>query len=148
MQYRDNRDAEDIFLDPSIRRILIPWSVNLQATGLQESLVQAVKKRTDLEIHFLISDGREQIYMVPLQKSIILPGMKPMRWFAYWRYSRQYDLLLQSDYMPLVCLSFTGKEIMFVNDEGFSRRSGTTWKGLMSSLFKFVGNLRLLRNLQ
>ena len=144
LQYRDNRDAEEIFLDPSIQRILIPWSVNLQATGLQEPLVQAAKKRTDLEVHFLISDDREQTYMVPLQKSVILPGMKPMRWYSYWRYSRQYDLLLQSDYMPLICLSFTGKEIMFVNDEGFSRRSGTTWKGLISSLFEFVGNLRLL----
>ncbi|MEA1991453.1 MAG: glycosyltransferase family 2 protein [Thermodesulfobacteriota bacterium] len=146
LQYRDNRDAEEIFLDPSIHRILIPWSVNLQATGLQEPLVQAAKKRTDLEVHFLISesDSREQTYMVPLQKSVILPGMKPMRWYYYLRYSRQYDLLLQSDYMPLICLSFTGKEIMFVNDEGFCRRSGTTWKGLISSLFEFVGNLRLL----
>ena len=146
MQYRDNRDAEEICLDPSIQRILIPWSVNLQATGLQEPLVQAGKKRTDLEVHFLISesDSREQTHKVPLQKSVFLPGMKPMRWYSYWRYSRQYDLLLQSDYMPLICLSFTGKEIMFVNDEGFSRRSGTTWKGLISSLFEFVGNLRLL----
>jgi len=148
LPYRANRDAEDIFLDPSIQRILIPWSVNLQATGLQESLVRAAKKRTDLEVHFLMSDGREQTCMVLLQKSVILPEMKPMRWYYYLRYSRQYDLLLQSDYMPLICLSFIGKEIMFVNDEGFCRRSGTTWKGLISSLFEFVSNLRLLRNVQ
>ena len=144
LQYRPNKDAEDIFLDPSIRRILIPWSVNLQATGLQEPLVRAAKKRTDLEVHFLMSDAGQQIYMVPLQKFVILPGMKPMRWYFYWRYSRQYDLLLQSDYMPLTCLSFIGREIMFVNDGGFCRRSGTTWKGLISSLFEFIGNLRLL----
>jgi len=144
LQYRPNKDAEDIFLDPSIRRILIPWSVNLQATGLQEPLVRAAKKRTDLEVHFLMSDGRKQIYMLPMQKSVILPGMKLMRWYFYWRYSRQYDLLLQSDYMPLTCLSFIGREIMFVNDGGFCRRSGTTWKGLISSLFEFIGNLRLL----
>lgn len=144
LQYRPNKDAEDIFLDPSIRRILIPWSVNLQATGLQEPLVRAARKRTDLEVHFLMSDGRKQIYMLPMQKSVILPGMKLMRWYSYWRYSRQYDLLLQSDYMPLTCLSFIGREIMFVNDGGFCRRSGTTWKGLISSLFEFIGNLRLL----
>lgn len=144
LQYRPNKDAEDIFLDPSIRRILIPWSVNLQATGLQEPLVRAARKRTDLEVHFLMSDGRKQIYMLPMQKSVILPRMKLMRWYFYWRYSRQYDLLLQSDYMPLTCLSFIGREIMFVNDGGFCRRSGTTWKGLISSLFELIGNLRLL----
>ncbi|MEA1866980.1 MAG: glycosyltransferase family 2 protein [Thermodesulfobacteriota bacterium] len=146
LQYRPNRDAEDIFLDPSIQRILIPWSVNLQATGLQETLGQAAKKRTDMEVHFLISDGRKQTCMLPLQKSVILPGMKLMRWYSCWRYSWQYDLLLQSDYKPLICLSFIGKEIMFVNNEGFCRRSGTTWKGLIASLFEFVGNLRLLNS--
>jgi hypothetical protein len=78
LSYRNNAEVGTVFMEPSIRKILVPT-----------------------------------------------PGFKLTRWIRYWQLRRKYDLVLQSDYQPLVGLSWLGTEIMFLNDEGFCRRSAT-----------------------
>jgi GT2 family glycosyltransferase len=125
LSYRNNAEVGTVFMEPSIRKILVPWTINMHATGIQESLVQAVLRRPELQVDFLTLPGGIPVYQFPGATFVNTPGFKLTRWIRYWQLRRKYDLVLQSDYQPLVGLSWLGTEIMFLNDEGFCRRSAT-----------------------
>jgi len=117
--YRSNKNIEEVFNKLDIKRILI-GNVNLQATGIQSALMQAVLKRPDLEIIFLTQPNGIKIYQFPRAKFLQFPVKRFKRYWQYWRLRNHFDLVLQSDYAPYPLLGWLGKQVVFINDDSFA----------------------------
>jgi GT2 family glycosyltransferase len=131
--------VEDFLQKEQNRRILIPWTVNLQATDLQRILVKVMKARPDLQVDYLvpppfIKNGLR--CQLPGATSVHVPSGKLRRLYSYLKLRNRYDLVLQSDYKPLLLLSMVAANILFVNFEGISLRQRPTVK----TLFLFIKN--------
>ncbi|RKZ43080.1 MAG: hypothetical protein DRQ41_06160 [Gammaproteobacteria bacterium] len=120
--YQNNTRIKKVFLDPSIKRILIAWSVNLQATGIQEALVQAQLQRPELQIDCMSQPDGRSVYQLPRAQFIKFSTFKLKRWLTYWRLRGNYDLVIQSDYQVVIGLSWLKSRLLFINDEGFCER--------------------------
>jgi len=116
--YRSNQTIEEVFNNPEIKTILI-GNVNLQATNIQSALMQAVLKRPNLEITFLSGIDGSRTYQFPRSKFLHLPVNRLKRYWKYWQLQSQFDVVLQSDYTLYPLLGWLGKQIVFVNGEGF-----------------------------
>ena len=122
--YHKNSQINSVFLEPSNKRILIAWHVNLHATGIQEALVQAQLQRPQLQIDFMPSPIGKIIYQLPRNRFIKpFPQNRFRRWLAYWRLRGYYDLIIQSDYKVVIGLSWLKSRLLFINDEEFCERS-------------------------
>jgi GT2 family glycosyltransferase len=136
--YQNNTTIAPCFLDPAVKRILIPWTVNLQATGIQEALVQAQLKRPELQIDCLIPP-ENPIYQLP--RAHFLPPLsafKILRWLNYWQLRGRYDLVIQSDYQVIIGLSWLKAKLLFVNDEGFCQRQPPQLKGVWQAVLRWL----------
>jgi GT2 family glycosyltransferase len=124
-----------------IRRILIPWTVNLQATNLQKTIVKVMKNRPDLNVEYLEcplpSEKDALSRQLPETASKRLPPGKLRRLCFYLRSWNRYDLVLQSDYRVILPLSWLGRKIAFINFDGISLRERPT----IQSVFPFLKNL-------
>ncbi len=120
--YRPNREIDSLFLDPKVKRVLIAFPINLQAAGIQANLLKAILQRPDLEVDFLREPDGNEVYQLPRQRFYGFPARRWRRWLAYWRDRNQYDVIIQSDYRILIGLSWLAREVVFLNDDGFSRR--------------------------
>ncbi len=120
-QYQPNRNIAAVFLDPTVRRILIPWPVNLQATQIQQALVQAMRQRPELQVDYLAEPGQAWLQW-PRAHFITLPSCRLRRAWFYWRLRGRYDMVLQSDYRALIPLAWLGARLLYINDEGFCLR--------------------------
>jgi GT2 family glycosyltransferase len=121
--YHKNEEIQQVFLDPTLKHILIAWTVNLQATGIQAALVQALLKRPELQIDCMPLPAGTRVYQLPRAHFTPPPPTFILyRWWTYWRLRGRYDLVIQSDYQPAIGLSWLKSDILFVNDEGFCRR--------------------------
>ena len=122
-------------------RILIPWTVNLQASNLQRALVQAMKRRPDLQVDYLVPPPpllkNSLRCQLPGAGSIHVPSGKIRRLYAYLKLRNKYDLVFQSDYRPIIPLSWVAGKIAFVNYEGISLRQRPT----LRAVFPFVKSL-------
>ena len=118
------------FMDPRIKRILIPWCVNLYDTGLQEILIHTIRERSDLEIEFLSAPGGIEIFRFPHARFIGLPTNKFQRYNIYRRLRNQYDLVLQSEYERFIPFSFLGKKVMFVSKNSYCVVDSPEFKSL------------------
>jgi GT2 family glycosyltransferase len=116
--YRSNSHIEEVFSNSQVKRILI-GNVNLQATGIQSALVKAILKRKDLEITFLTEPNGARVYQIPRAKFLQFPTQRFKRYLQYWRLRNQFDVVFQSDYAPYPLIGWLGKQIAFINDEGF-----------------------------
>ncbi|MCU7891481.1 MAG: glycosyltransferase family 2 protein [Candidatus Thiodiazotropha sp. (ex Ustalcina ferruginea)] len=135
--------TSEILLDDNIKRVLMPWTVNLQASNLQHQFVSALQKRNDLHIDF-ISDPTDCVSIQPRQlpksNTIYLPKSKLKRLWAYYRLRNRYDLVIQSDYQAIIPLSWIAENILFINYEGISHRKRATVKdirALVKTIFIF-----------
>ncbi|MDY6992187.1 MAG: glycosyltransferase family 2 protein [Pseudomonadota bacterium] len=126
-----------ILLAPTINRILIAWTLNLQAMELQEPLIQAQLKRPELVIDFLTLPGGEARFQMPWSRFIFMPK-RLTRWLTYWQLRGQYDLVIQSDYQPSLGLAWLNAEQLFVNDEGFCQRSKPKFKAVVDAGWQFL----------
>lgn len=118
--YRSNARIGEVFMDSRVRCILVA-SVNLQATGIQEQLVESLLQRPELQVEFLTQPGGLHVYQLPRSRFVSLPLGRIKRYWRFWRLRGRYDLVVQSDYAPYLLLSWVGREVLFVNDEGFCR---------------------------
>lgn len=133
---------ERIFSDPNIKKIAIPWTVNFQATSVQGILVQSMKKRPELQVLYLMPPSvlkgvpRAQI---PNAIQIFIPSFFLSRYFKYFQLRKnQFDLILQSDYQPILPLSWIATTILFINDESFCLRP----KPVLKNIIKGLSNLK------
>lgn len=135
--------VEEFLQKEENRRILIPWTVNLQSTDLQRTLVRAMKTRSDLHVDYLVppplieKDEDVLCCQLPGAGSVRLPSGRIRRLYTYLKILNQYDLVFQSDYRPLLPLSWVARKILFVNYEGISLRQRPT----ISSIFPFIKRL-------
>lgn len=121
--YRSNDKISEVLQNPQFKRILIAWTVNIHATRIQEAIVQARLQRAELSVIFMPLPGSEPIYQVPhAQFTAPLPLQRWKRWWQYWKMRGHYDLVIQSDYQPIIGLSWLKAQLLFINDEGFCLR--------------------------
>ena len=124
-----NAEIRHLLRDTQIKRVLIPWTVNLQATRTHAQIVQILKQRSDLQIYYLPPPARLARflpmilrYQIPGAQLCTVSSWAPLRYFQYWQMRhRHFDLVWQSDYQPILFLSWLGRENLFINDETFRR---------------------------
>ncbi|MBU1417901.1 MAG: glycosyltransferase family 2 protein [Proteobacteria bacterium] len=133
--------VEQLLQKGEICRILIPWTVNLQASNLQRTLVKAMKMRPDLHVDYLVSPPplpKDTLRcQLPGTGSVHMPSGKIRRLYAYLKLRNKYDLVFQSDYRPILPLSWVARKIVFVNYEGISLRQRPT----INSIFPYIKSL-------
>ncbi len=129
--YKNPQKITEVLQDTQVKSILLAWTVNLQAANIQALFVQARLQRPDLHIDYLAA-ATEDIYQLPNTGRIVLPKSRLKRWLTLWRLRNRYDVVMQSDYRMLPLLSWLGREVVFINDEGFCRltrpRLADVWK--------------------
>ncbi len=136
--YQPNDAVSSVLLDKAVKKILVAWPVNLQATRLQEPLVQAMLTRPELEIDCMPLLNGKTVYQLPRARFIKpFPPSKIKRWFTYWRLRGQYDLIIQSDYEASIGLSWLKADLLYVNDEGFCRRSQPKLRDVVKAVYLF-----------
>jgi hypothetical protein len=87
-------------------------TVNLQATSLLHSLVIAMRKRLELKV-FYIAPPPQLDYppcQFPNAIPIAVPGFSILCYLKYFRLRKQFDLVLQSDYQPILPLSWIARQ--------------------------------------
>ncbi len=132
---------DSVFSEPNIKRILLPCTVNTQATKMQAPLVKALRHRPDLEVYYLSPPKELQHYpsaQIPGARTISVPKFRLLRYWHYFKLRGQFDLVIQSDYHPIIPLSWLGNETIFVNDENFCRRPKTSLNSILAILPKIL----------
>lgn len=133
----------DILLDGRFKRVLMPWTVNLQAGNLQHYFVKAFQKRDDLQIDYIadptnnISDQPRQL---PKCNTLFIPKSKIKRLWKYYKMRNRYDLVIQSDYRAIIPLSWVAKDILFINYEEISVRK----RANLSDIFGLLKTILIL----
>ena len=124
---KDNSSLYDVLMEPGIKKVLIPSTVDLQASRVQEQFVRAMMARKDLRVDFVFQKGETVPYELPRPGLIGLSRFRALRWLFFLKKLKSYDLVFQSDYRSLLLLSFLGKEVIFINDSSFTRRAVPSW---------------------
>lgn len=133
--YQAAAEIESLLNDPQIKRILVSFEVNLQATGLQEPLIKALLKRPDLKVEFMRRPDGIEIYQLPRQQFISFPRKRRQQ-LKFYRY---YDAIIQSDYHILITLSWLRpKKLVFTNDDGFCVRKPPTLKAVWAAFWEYA----------
>ena len=127
------RAIESILNDPSIKKIIVPWTVNMQASELQSIFVRVMKQRPELEVFYIVSPHDPQREL-PNSISIAAPKFIVTRYIKYFRLRNQFDLALQSDYQTILPLSWIAGKNLFVNDESFCLRPAPKLSKLIKQL--------------
>jgi len=119
-----------------IKSILIPWTVNLQAAAAQAIIVKAMKQRPELQVVYLMPPPfiPHALCQIPGAIPLSLPKFILLRYFRYWQLRNQFDLVFQSDYQPILPLSWLAKQILFINNENYCLRPRPTFKAIKSIL--------------
>jgi hypothetical protein len=115
--YMNNAYIESVFLDTTIKNILIPWTIDLQNTGLLGALKEAVLKRTDLHVVFLTEPGGKRNSQFPSAALKYIYSFLLLPFVTYNRLRKKYDLVLQSEYRPIIPISWLNAPILFVNNK-------------------------------
>ncbi|MEQ1636933.1 MAG: glycosyltransferase family 2 protein [Methylococcales bacterium] len=133
-------ELDSIFFDPNIKRILISCTINPQASNMQTKLVKAMKQRRDLEVSYLYLPKTHLLNypstQIPGAIILKMPKQFLLRYGQYFKLRQAFDVVFQSDYKPIVPVSWLGKETVFINDETFCRRPKPTLKSVMAILSK------------
>ncbi|MBF0228854.1 MAG: glycosyltransferase family 2 protein [Desulfamplus sp.] len=130
--------SESPFMDPKIKKVLIPWTINMVATGLQEILVRVAIQRPELEIDFLTAPGGLKIYQFPRANFIEISPRRFSRYIRYLLLRNKYDMVLQSEYQRIIGLSLLGGNIMFLSNTEYCIRHSPTFYDLCLFYLKEV----------
>lgn len=117
-----------VLMEPEVKRVLVPSTVNLQKSGVQEQFVRALMQRSELTVDFVFQKGEAPPFALPNPRMTGLSKFRLSRYYYYLRNMKLYDLVFQSDYRALLLMSLMGKEVIFINDSSFTRRPGPEWK--------------------
>ncbi|GFO71380.1 hypothetical protein BJAS_P0803 [Bathymodiolus japonicus methanotrophic gill symbiont] len=125
-----------VFADPAIKNIIIPWTVNLQASSLLNTLVMAMRKRPDLKVFYIVPPSHIPLppRQFPNAIPLAMPNFIAFRYLKYLRLRKQFDLALQSDYQPILPLSWIARQNLFVNYESFCLRPAPLFAEIINSL--------------
>ncbi|TXK94933.1 hypothetical protein BMR11_14435 [Methylococcaceae bacterium CS5] len=123
LPYKFERVAEigRILNAPSIKKIIVPWTINMQASNIQNIFVGVMKKRPELDVFYIVSPYGPQ-RQLPNTIPIFMPKFVVSRYIKYFHLRNQFDIALQSDYQTIFPLSWIARKNLFVNDENFCLR--------------------------
>ncbi|MDF1584664.1 MAG: glycosyltransferase family 2 protein [Methyloprofundus sp.] len=119
-QSEDIANISTILADATVNSILIPWPVNLQSSGVQTLIVKAMKRRSDLRVFYLTPPPlikKALVCQLPGAIPLFLPTSSLLRYWRYFKLRNQFDLVFQSDYQPILPLSWLADKIVFINNE-------------------------------
>ncbi len=135
-KFQSISEASSIFEDPDIKSIIIPWTVKLQATSLQRELISVMRKRPELRVFYIVPPPKLDYPNCQFPNSIpvSVPKFSLLRYFKYYRLRNQFDLALQSDYQPILPLSWIANKNLFVNDENICLRPKPNLKEIVTAL--------------
>lgn len=136
--YQPNHNFHKVLANPNFKRIFVSYSVNLQATGVQEAFIQAMLKRPELEITFMAQPAGAEIYQLPRARFLRISSNRVKRWWHYWKLRGRFDAVIQSDYAPVIGLSWLDAAIVFINDEGFCERPAPQWSAVWQAGMRWV----------
>ncbi len=122
-----------ILNDPAITKIIVPWTINMQASNIQSTFVSVMKKRPELEVFYIASPHDPQ-RQLPNTTPIAMPSFMVLRYLKYFRLRNQFDLALQSDYQTILPLSWIARKNLFINDEDFCLRPAPLFSEIMSAI--------------
>lgn len=134
--FKQISQLKEVLADTSIKSILIPFTVNLQATNIQRVLVDTIRARPDLTIFYLTPPSHLHYPQCQISGSIPIatPKYTLFRYIKYFRLRKQFDLTLQSDYQPILPLSWVSHRNLFINDENFCVRPKPRLKNIYKKL--------------
>lgn len=127
-RYQPNKELLQFLLNPRVNKVLLSFSVNVHATKIQEILVKAQLQRPELQIDCMDLPEGTHLYQLPQAQFVAFPPQRLKRWWVYWRKRGYYDLIIQSDYLPIVGLSWLNSKIIFINDQEFCLKSPPKWR--------------------
>ncbi len=135
-QFQPISEASSIFKDPDIKSIIIPWTIKLQATSLQLELISIMRKRPELKVFYIVPPPKSDYPSCQFPNSIPIsvPTFSLLRYFKYYRLRNQFDLALQSDYQPILPLSWIANSNLFINDEVICLRPKPNLKKILEIL--------------
>ena len=120
--YQDNQGLAEILTAPGVANLLIPWTVNIKATGLLSCLEKVIMKRPDVSVTFLLHDNNGPPDVSFRARNIRIEDSRLLRWGTFFRLRKRYDYVFQSDYLPLAGLALLGSPQIYINDRTFSIR--------------------------
>jgi len=132
--------VEELLHGDGIRRVLIPWTVDLEKSGLHDIVAAAMKKRPDLRVDCLVPPQHVKDalpYQVPGAGSVHVPSKRIRRLDHYMRHRNHFDLVFQSDYQPILPLNLVARKILYVNYEGVNLRQSPT----LIVILKFIRSI-------
>nr|WP_269844793.1 glycosyltransferase family 2 protein [Methyloprofundus sedimenti] len=126
-----------ILNDPAIKKIVVPWTINMQASNIEHIFVSAMKNRPELEVFYIVpphNPQRQLTNTIP----ILMPRSVLSRYLKYFRLRNKFDIALQSDYQTILPLSWIARENLFTNDEYFCLRPAPQLSRIIRQLPSFV----------
>lgn len=135
-KFKSIESISPVFDDPEIKKIIIPWTVELQATTLQATLVKVMRKRSDLQFYHIVPPRFLSLPQCQLPGTIpiAMPRFFVFRYLKYFRLRNQFDLALQSDYQPILALSWIAEKNLFLNYENYCLRPKPSLKSIIGKL--------------
>ena len=101
--------------------------------------MKALKQRPEMEIQFIVDPFNYPInYQIPNARFVHLPKGRLKRYYRYWTLRRHYDLVVQSDYMPIIPLSWLAPQVLFINDETFTLRSSPNIRAIWQAFKAYI----------
>ncbi|NOQ14322.1 MAG: glycosyltransferase [Methyloprofundus sp.] len=142
LPYKSEKIAKiaHILNDPTIKKILVPWTINMQTSNIQSIFVHVMRERPELEVcYFMAPHGapRQLPSMANITQISISSHVIP-RYLKYYRMRRQFDLVLQSDYQTIRPLSWIARKNLFINDEDFCLRPAPKLSEITEMLPSFI----------
>jgi hypothetical protein len=135
--YKASDAILEILLDDKFKRVLMPWTVNLQAGNIQHLFIKALRSRKDLQIDYIpdpLGGDFDQPRQLPKSNTLFVPRSKIKRLWTYLKMRKRYDLVIQSDYQAIIPLSWISGDILFINYEGISIRKRASIANIMELL--------------
>ena len=131
------KEIDHILNDPDIKKILVPWTINMQASELQSIFVSVMKQRPELEVFYIVSP-KDPLRELPNSISIAAPKFIVTRYIKYFSLRKQFDMTLQSDSQTILPLSWIARKNLFINDENFCLRPAPKLAEIMKVLPSLV----------
>ncbi len=125
---------DEVLRKVTCRRMLVPWTVDLQMIDLQKYLVQERKNQKGFELVYLVPPPtlkEELIRQIPHAGILHTPANRIKRLFFYFRLRNSFDLILQSDYRSSIPMNLFSKNILYCNIEGMSLRKRPSFMSLL-----------------
>jgi GT2 family glycosyltransferase len=130
----------DILSQPKIKKVLVAYPVNLIVMNIQVYFRQAQLARPELKIEFMpMPPDGNLVYQLPRPHFIrAIPRRFIPRWWRYWNMRGNYDLVVQSDYKPVIGLAILKAQQLYVNDENCSLRPSADLTAVWNAAWRWL----------